>query len=317
MSARRRALVALGVLMIVAVTGSCTQEAPVDEPSTVTSASPDASLATTTPIQPTPASSGPGATGAGSAPSGGSPAMAALGDSITAAVNATQPLLAQPEYSWSTGTDPGVNSVLTRLRAGQPNLRATNLAVPGARIRDLAGQAAGLPAGTDLVTVLIGANDACTSTVAGMTSVDSFRAAARAGLAAIARAGVGTIVVASVPDLHRLWQIGAESSAAVATWTAFGICQSMLADPLSRAAPDEARRDQVRARVAAYDRILAAECRAITAVGSATTCRFDGRAVTDSRFTLADLSTIDYFHPSPAGQARLASAVYAAALPTD
>ena len=77
--------------------------------------------------------------------------MAALGDSITRAfnteVNRDLPDLARsldcPKNSWSTGTNPEVNSQFQRIEAIDPgrNPVAFNDAVSGARATDLLGQA--------------------------------------------------------------------------------------------------------------------------------------------------------------------------------
>ena len=41
-------------------------------------------------------------------------------------------------------------------------------------------------------------------------------------------------------------------------------------------------------------------------------CRFDNNAVYNTTFTLTDISKVDYFHPSVAGQAKLAGVTYTA-----
>ena len=112
--------------------------------------------------------------------------MAALGDSITVAYDATKLLTAQPEYSWSTGTSTSVQSVYLRLKKKNRKLVAANYAVSGARMSDLVGQAGKVPVGTakgkELVTILMGANDACTDTVDLMTDPEVFRALSDAAL---------------------------------------------------------------------------------------------------------------------------------------
>jgi hypothetical protein len=40
-------------------------------------------------------------------------------------------------------------------------------------------------------------------------------------------------------------------------------------------------------------------------------CRFDGNVVANYAFTAAQVSTYDYFHPSVAGQAKLAEITWA------
>ena len=60
-------------------------------------------------------------------------------------------------------------------------------------------------------------------------------------------------------------------------------------------------------RVIDYNVQLAAACAAY-----GPNCRFDGNAVFDYPFTLAHVSSWDYFHPNTAGQATLARITYAA-----
>jgi lysophospholipase L1-like esterase len=97
--------------------------------------------------------------------------MAALGDSITRAFNSsgpgcpTGPSLDCPANSWSTGTNPVVNSQLQRLEAMHPgSIVAYNDAVSGARAggpNGLLPQAEAAAAQhPDYVTIQIGANGA-------------------------------------------------------------------------------------------------------------------------------------------------------------
>jgi hypothetical protein len=52
--------------------------------------------------------------------------------------------------------------------------------------------------------------------------------------------------------------------------------------------------------------VLAQECAAYP------TCRFDGNAVFSHQFSKSEVSRLDYFHPSLAGQAALASITWSA-----
>ena len=227
--------------------------------------------------------------------------MASLGDSITRGFNACGWYVDCTARSWSTGSYSSVNSHYRRLAAVRA-LAAYNDAKTGAKIGALPGQAStAVSQGAQYATVLLGANDACTSSPSTMTSVDSFRASARAGLQTLANGGVGTILVASIPDIYRLWQVGRTSSSARSTWALFGICQSMLRNPTSTQQADVDRRALVRQRVVDYNTVLAAECAAVAG------CVFDGNAVFSYPFALSQLSTWDYFHPNTTGQAVLAS----------
>jgi lysophospholipase L1-like esterase len=237
--------------------------------------------------------------------------MSALGDSITVAYDATKLLTAQPEYSWSTGTSASVQSLYLRLKKQNRKLVAANYAVSGAHMSDLAGQAARVPVGTakgkELVTILMGANDACTDSVDSMTEVAVFRQGFEAALGALAARKIDHVVVASIPDIHKLWEAGYTLSSARFIWGLYGICQSMLENPTSFSATDVQRREAVRTRVVEFNAELAAACAA-----AAVACTFDGGAVFGATFTLDDISKIDYFHPSVTGQTKLADVTYTA-----
>lgn len=237
--------------------------------------------------------------------------MAALGDSITVAYNACGLLQPCERVSWATGTDPGIDSHYQRLLARGPAIRdqASNLAVPGAKIADLDEQAAAaVEYGAEYVTVLIGANDACTGSEESMTSVADYRSRLDGALEVL-RNGVpeARLLLVSIPDVYRLWEIDNDDLVARAVWDLAGICQSMLADPTSDAPDDDARRQRVRERVVEFNRQLAEAC---TAYGDR--CRYDGGAVFDEDFESEDLSAIDHFHPSRQGQITLAAVADAA-----
>jgi lysophospholipase L1-like esterase len=249
----------------------------------------------------------PAAADAGPAPA----SMAALGDSITRAFNGCGWYSDCASRSWSTGTDTAVNSHYLRIRSrnGAINGRNYNLARTGARSDALASQAqAAVTQRAAYVTILLGANDACTSSEAAMTPVGTFRARIDVGLATL-KSGVpdAKIYIVSIPDIKRLWFVGKDSSAARAAWSLFGICKAMLERPTSTAAADIARRDRVRQRVVDYNAQYAAAC-----VSYGANCRFDGNAAFNYPFALNQLSTWDYFHPNTAGQRTLADLSYQA-----
>lgn len=235
--------------------------------------------------------------------------VASLGDSITRGFNAGGWYSDWPSRSWSTGADPDVVSHYSRLaKLRTTTVRRWNNADTGAKMAALGGQA--LEArnqGAKYVTVLMGANDACTGTEAGMTSVAAFRRQfANAMSTLMDRATPPKVLVASIPDIYRLYRVGKGSPAARNAWSSFEICQSMLADPQSTQQDDVDRRARVRQRVIDYNAALAAVC------ATYTTCKYDGGAVFAYRFQLSHLSTWDYFHPNTSGQAVLADVTWKA-----
>ncbi|MET7637980.1 SGNH/GDSL hydrolase family protein [Streptomyces sp. NPDC005438] len=230
--------------------------------------------------------------------------LTAVGDSITRGFDACSLMSDCPKVSWSTGTDPSVNSLASRLLRN-PSRQATNLARSGAKMDELPAQldkaADDRP---DLVTVMIGGNDACTKTVGEMTPVSEFRADFNRGLRMLReKSPRSQLYVASVPNLKRLWQQGSTSPFGVGVWN-LGICQSMLKDAKSTDATATKRRETVHQRVRAYNRALREVC------ATDDRCRYDNGAVYDYRFTTEELSKWDYFHPSKQGQRKLSALTY-------
>jgi lysophospholipase L1-like esterase len=229
------------------------------------------------------------------------PSVAALGDSITRGFDACDLLSDCPEVSWATGTRTEVGSLSQRLAATTPATRSWNLAETGARVADLPGQAAAAAAyHPAMVTVLIGANDACTATAGAMTPLDDFRADFTRALSYLHRTLPATqVLVASIPDLRQLWSVGVTDPVRKQVWK-LGLCPSMLGDADSRSASAEARRAAVRERVIGYNTVLGQVC------ARYARCRYDGGAVFGYRFGTDELSTWDWFHPNERGQAELA-----------
>ncbi|EME99296.1 SGNH/GDSL hydrolase family protein [Streptomyces mobaraensis NBRC 13819 = DSM 40847] len=228
--------------------------------------------------------------------------LASLGDSITRGFDACRLLKDCPEVSWATGTE--VDSLAARLLPS-PQTRSWNFARTGARMADLPRQvAAAVPHRPQLVTVLLGANDACRADVAEMTSVKDFRADFEKSLKELRRSLPKTqVYVASVPDLKRLWSEGSKSPLGKQVWK-LGICPSMLRDSELVDAPTRERREKVDRRVKEYNAVLEDVCR------RDLLCRYDGGSVHSYGFTGADLSHWDWFHPNKEGQRQLAELAY-------
>ncbi|MEU8567491.1 SGNH/GDSL hydrolase family protein [Streptomyces pathocidini] len=230
--------------------------------------------------------------------------IAAVGDSITRGFDACGVLIDCPQVSWVTGTDPKVRSLAQRLLK-RPERGSWNLARSRARMADLPGQVdAAVRKRPELVTVMAGANDACRPSTAQMTPVGAFRESFAQALRKLRRALPKTqVYVASVPDLKRLWSEGRRNELGKQVWR-LGICASMLSDPdaVDQAATD--RRQRVYDRVVAYNAALKEVC------AQDRLCRYDGGQVFAYRFTGAQLSPWDWFHPSVDGQRRLAELAF-------
>ncbi|MFI9200511.1 SGNH/GDSL hydrolase family protein [Streptomyces sp. NPDC053048] len=228
--------------------------------------------------------------------------IASLGDSITRGFDACSVLEDCPEVSWATGT--AVDSLARRLLAS-PQTSSWNYARTGARMADLPGQVrSAVGHRPQLVTVLLGANDACRRNVAEMTPVESFRADFKSSLDELRRTLPRTqVYVAGVPDLMRLWSEGRKSVMGRQIWKLGSVCPSMLADSEAVDAAAKERREQVAKRVGEYNAVLRDVCE------QDELCRYDG-TVHAYGFTGQQLSKWDWFHPSKEGQAELATLAY-------
>lgn len=256
-----------------------------------------------------------GAGGATPAPSGsakGYPSsMAALGDSITAGFGSCRAFVICEKNSWSTGTAPDVDSHYARILAKNAAIKghARDFAVPGAMAASLpaqAGRAVAMKA--QYVTVLIGANDACAGGLADMTPVADFKDSVGSALSSIRKAlPKSRVLVASIPDLYRLWQVGRTDAGAVKVWSRFHICPAMLASPMSTAPADDARRRAVRDRISDYDAALQEACQSY-----GKRCRWDGGSVHEVQYSLNLVNHFDYFHPNAEGQREIADVTYPA-----
>lgn len=229
--------------------------------------------------------------------------IAAIGDSITRAFDVCCWYGDHPPESWSTGGGPfdGITSHYERLRVLKPSIYGHNYndAKTGAKMRDATGQAqAAVTQGARYVTILMGANDVCTSSTATMTSTADFQAQFSTAMSVLA-AGLpdgSHVFVSSIPNVYQLWQILHTNATAELVWTIAGICQSMLSPSNT-----EADRQAVLEREQAFNRVLANVC------GQYAFCLFDNDATFNYRFATSDVSKLDYFHPSLAGQAALAT----------
>src|SRR5829696_2388665 len=233
--------------------------------------------------------------------------MAAIGDSITRAYDVCCSYGDHPGQSWSTGSTSydGIASHYERIRQRNPAItgRGYNDAVSGAKMSAAPTQAAqAVNQGARYVTILLGANDLCTSSPSTMTSTTTFRAQFSQAMATLmAQDQDPYVLVSSIPNIHQLWEVLHTNSLARWVWSTAKICQSMLG-----ATRTEAERQQVVDRERAFNQILADTC------ARYTRCRWDGGAVYNYQFSASQVSSLDFFHPSLSGQAALARVTWAA-----
>jgi lysophospholipase L1-like esterase len=255
------------------------------------------------------ATSGTTAT-AGSATAAAPPlpdSIAAIGDSITQAVDVCCFYGNWPGHSWSTGYVPfdGIASHYERLRALNPAIRGRryNNAVSGAQMADAPAQARRTVAqGAEYVTILMGANDLC-GWDGTLTPTATFQAQFTETLDILRTGLPGTrVFVASIPNLHQLWSILRTDPLAQLVWQAAGICPSML---------DVHNTPADRQAVVDRERELNDVLRDVCATWSSN-CRFDNYLTFNYNFTRDQVSRLDSFHPSLAGQATLAALTWQA-----
>ena len=233
--------------------------------------------------------------------------MAALGDSITRASDVCCAYGDHPGQSWSTGSTSydGIASHYERLRRANSAIagHGYNDAVSGAKMAAAPTQAEkAVSQGARYVTILLGANDLCTSSPSTMTSTTTFRSQFSQAMATLlAQDQDPYVLVSTIPNLYQLWQVLHTNSLARWAWANFHICQSMLA-----ATNTETQRQQVVARERAFNQILADVC------AQYSRCRWDDKAVYNYRFSASQVSALDFFHPSLSGQAALARVTWAA-----
>jgi hypothetical protein len=152
------------------------------------------------------------------------------------------------------------------------------------------------------VTILIGADDLCTSSPATMTPTGTFRTEFATALTDLFSTDRGAhVFVSSIPDLSRLWAMLHGSWQTQTRWTAGRICQSMLSWPGTASA-----RQQVSRQEQADNASLAAVCAAHAG------CRWDGYATFRAPMSTGEISPVDDFHPDVAGERALAAVTWAA-----
>jgi lysophospholipase L1-like esterase len=234
--------------------------------------------------------------------------IVSTGDSIPRGFDACALLSDCPAISYATGSSPTSDSLYRRLLPESPRLASYNNAELGARAADLVPQmTAAVWQRADVVTVLVGSNDACARTVGDMTPVAQFQSSVNAALRLFFDARPGaTVVMSSIPNLYRVWQVAHTDPRAQLVWQVGELCPSMLARPASVSQTDTLRRVLVQLQIDKYNQSLAAVCHQYV------NCRWDNGAVGRYPFTKDQLSRYDYFHPNAAGHRVLSNLVWQA-----
>jgi lysophospholipase L1-like esterase len=231
-----------------------------------------------------------------------------LGDSITLGVNACDTDRICSDASWATGTDPGVDSLLTRARAQNPSIEVEALARDGARIGTAVSALAEVAAvDADLIVLLLGANDACARDIEGMTPAAAYRDQLGQVLTTLSNTPAQpAILVLSIPDMRSVWESEHDDPDAVRMWNSSPACRSLLGDPEATTSAANDRRERVALRVEEFNTAIVEVCGAIPRCGT------DAGALHEHDFDSEEISPIDHFHPSALGQQRIAAIAWAA-----
>ena len=217
--------------------------------------------------------------------------MAAIGDLLTL----DDPLLANPPDSWSTGTNPAVNSHYLRILAANPAIKGKIYNFTGAGDRPHGG-------GKGSRREASGLRDDRTDRGRHVPG-DSLAAKVAAKLDATLRiltAGLpnARLFVTSTRDVARLIHVLDQNR----DLRGFPVCGTQV----GASAAELARLHQ---RFVAVNKALAQVC------ARYRQCRFDGNAVFKMPLTLADISTADNFSLSVKGHRKLAEVTWKATFP--
>jgi lysophospholipase L1-like esterase len=237
--------------------------------------------------------------------------LVALGDSITSGwgsgLDPTGAAIGDDNQaaSWATGSDPAVDSHARRVATLFGAAPVTvNAATAGAKVTDPGGivaQVARAPAGTDYAMIETGSADLCASNVTSvdrMTQISDFKTAIETTLRTVtARFPDAHILVASIPNWYGLWQSFPPFARPTSACPLLFSTDSSIANPGTRM--------DLAQRTLAYNQALSEACASFPA------CRYDNGAVYSIPFQPSDVSSVDHFHPSVAGQAKIAAATWA------
>ncbi|MGD0408225.1 MAG: GDSL-type esterase/lipase family protein [Candidatus Limnocylindrales bacterium] len=326
----RRGAVAIGALLLVtlafifAVAGwlgagnASTSFAPSASQLAVASASPTPRPSATATASPAPIPTASRTSTPG--PTAPLPALlAAIGDSYSQAYSVSPAYpYDHPQFSWVIGTakGDGVFSLLERFQALGDSPVVVDAATSGRTMADAPRQAAVVvaaakklaPGKTAYVTFELGTNDLCASPNP-MTDTVDFQVQLRTAILTL-RTGLppgSRILILAVPDFPHFHDI-TQADPAARTNLALLQNSDRCAPYLGTNGPSSTA--QADSYLSQYDASLKQMCDDIDANEAATGhlfCTYNASLLAESDFTIQDLSTVDYFHPSLSGQAKMAA----------
>ena len=233
--------------------------------------------------------------------------VGAIGDSISAGFNSLS-LGDRKDLSWSTGLrdDLQVKShafFLSNLY--ETEVITKNVAVAGARSNQIDSQLKSmLSFNPDYVTILIGANDACSwnGSEAEQRLVGFERDVGNAIEELVQKNPNIKLLLAAVPDLKRLRDLGIKNGCQ-RKWDLYGICRQYLGRNSTIAG-----RNQVVENLNQINEVLR-----MVSTKWPDHVAFS-QATSEFEFEFSDVSTIDCFHPSIAGQNKISEVSFQAYL---
>ena len=250
--------------------------------------------------------------------------LAAIGDSYSQAYSVSPSYLRDHiGFSWVIGSarNDGVFSLYERFKAIGGSPVVVDAATSGRQMKDAPRQADLVvaaakklkPGQTAYVTFELGTNDLCADPYPKTDPVSFARDLAtaittlRSGLPAGSR-----ILMLPVPDFPHFRDITQANAAARAE---LALPQNINRCPPWLGGNGSFSMAQANDYLSRYDAALETECRGITVADSPSGklyCTYNAALMAETDFRIADLSTVDYFHPSLSGQARMAADAWAA-----
>jgi lysophospholipase L1-like esterase len=250
--------------------------------------------------------------------------LGAIGDSYSQGYSVSPSFLRDHiGFSWAIGStrNDGVFSLYERFKAVGGSPTVVDAATSGRQMKDAPRQANLVvaaakklkPGQIAYVTFELGTNDLCadpdpkTDPVSFEADLATAISTLRSGLPAGSR-----ILMLPVPDFahfHDITQASPAARANLALPQNSYRCPPYLGDsgPFSKAQSDD--------YLARYDAALETACRTISTIDSPSGklyCTYNSTLLADADFRIADLSTVDFFHPSLSGQAKMAANAWAA-----
>ncbi|MCW5890884.1 MAG: hypothetical protein KIT14_10055 [bacterium] len=244
----------------------------------------------------------------------------------------------KPQYSWFNGTHASMNSIHKRYLAINPAVASQRQSVSGAEMRggsnSFAAQAAGILAQVpvpDHVEVLLGGNDICNRDCVDPASCGNpmytdqqWRDAVRAGLnPLVTNLPLGsTIFLLGIPRVQDLREVGLVKTGTTCNtqWSTFSICRIVTDGGTLNGETYAVRRAGVGARQRRYNEILREEALAYDSNANGLNPRGievvvdyvdeETPSVGTTPFEPGDIDAADCFHPSIAGQNKIAEGVW-------